>query len=156
MREIFINKAKTVAVSGHRFLNKDFDKQLLKQVFIYLVNNGYDTFLIGMAVGFDSECFKILEDIRKEKNIKIIACIPCRCQAKNFNYKNKIEYERMINSADEKIILQENYDKYCMLKRNNFMVDNASALVTYIRKDTGGTAYTVNYAKKKEIPIYRI
>lgn len=156
MREIFINKAKTVAVSGHRFLGKDFDKQLLKQVFIYLINNGYDTFLIGMAVGFDSECFRVLEQLRKEYDIKIIACIPCLNQHKNFSYILKKEYERMVDSADEKIILQENYDKYCMLKRNNFMVDNASALVTYIRKDTGGTVYTVNYAKKKEIPIYRI
>ena len=62
----------------------------------------------------------------------------------------------MLSLADEKIILQEKYDKYCMINRNKFMVDNCSALVAYLRKNTGGTAYTVNYAHKNSIPVIKI
>jgi uncharacterized phage-like protein YoqJ len=156
MIDNFINNAKTVAVSGHRFLDKDFNKDLLRKVFLELIEKDYDTFLIGMAVGFDTECFKILENIRKQKNIKIIACIPCLNQHKNFSLFQKREYERMVASADEKIVLQQEYDKYCMLKRNNFMVDNCSVLVTYLRKTTGGTAYTERYANKKNVHVIKI
>ena len=33
------------------------------------------------------------------------------------------------------------------------MVDNASALLTYLKRDFGGTANTVKYAKKMGVPI---
>ena len=62
----------------------------------------------------------------------------------------------MLESADEKIILQEKYDKYCMLKRNDFMVKNSSVLVSYLRKETGGTAYTVKKANEHNLKIINI
>ena len=34
-----------------------------------------------------------------------------------------------------------------------FMVDNASVLVAYLRQNKGGTAFTVNYAKSKNIDV---
>jgi uncharacterized phage-like protein YoqJ len=152
----FINRAKAVAVSGHRSLASDFNRELLEKTFIILIENGFDTFLVGMAVGFDTECFKILEKIREQKNIKIIACIPCRHQDLNFNFLQKREYRKMLDVADEKILLQEEYDNYCMLKRNKFMVDNCSTLITYLRKTTGGTAYTERYAHQKNVPVIKI
>lgn len=156
MTEILIKKEKTVAFSGHRSLGKDFNKLALCNEIIRLIETGYDTFLVGMAVGFDTECFKILEKIREKNPIKIIACIPCREQDKNFLTYQKREYQRMVKSADEKIVLQEEYDKYCMLKRNDFLVDNASVLIAYLRKNQGGTEYTVRRAKKKGIKIINI
>lgn len=157
MDEIFINKQKTLAVTGHREIPLDLDKERLEKAFNYFIDEkGIDTFLIGMAVGFDSLCFKILEKIRKKKNIKLIACIPCLGQDQKFSIMQKKEYNRMLNSADKKIVLKERYDKYCMLERNAFMVDNASILIACIRKNTGGTAYTVRYAEKKQVPVVRI
>ncbi|MBQ8426681.1 MAG: DUF1273 family protein [Clostridia bacterium] len=156
MTEFMINKEKAVAVSGHRFLQSDFDLELLEKVFIELINKGYDTFLIGMAVGFDTECFRVLEKLRERSDIEIIACIPCLKQSLKFSAYQKIEYERMIKSADQKIVLQDEYDNYCMLRRNDFMVDNASVLVTYLRKNTGGTAYTVKKATQKNLHVIKI
>ena len=156
MIEFMINKERAVAVSGHRFLQSDFDLVLLEKVFIELIDKGYDTFLIGMAVGFDTECFRVLEKLREKSNIKIIACIPCLKQALKFSAYQKIEYEHMIKSADQKIVLQTEYDNYCMLRRNDFMVDNASVLVAYLRKNTGGTAYTVRKATEKNLHVIKI
>lgn len=157
MKNSLINKEKTVAVSGHRYLQKDFDKKRLEEIFIKLIDEyKVDTFLIGMAVGFDTECFKILENLRETRKIKLVACIPCLNQSAKFSDLQKMEYDRMINSADEKIILQKDYDKYCMLKRNDFLVENANILVAYIRKDIGGTAYTVRKAKEKKLNIIKI
>lgn len=156
MTEFNINKETAVAVSGHRFLQEDFNKELLEKVFIELIEKGYDTFLVGMAVGFDMACFKVLEKLRKENPIKIVACIPCLKQSLKYSFYQKLEYSRMVKSADQKIVLQEEYDNYCMLRRNDFMINNASVLVAYIRKNTGGTAYTVRKATQKNLYVIKI
>lgn len=156
MTEIFINKAKTVAVTGHRVLLEDFDEIKLKKVFLELLLDGYDTFLIGMALGFDTVCFKVLEKLKKDNKINIIACIPCSTQSSKFSIKQKREYDRMLSTADGKVLISEDYTPTCMQKRNVFMVDNASVLVSYLRRDFGGTKNTVNYAKKVNCKIINV
>ena len=153
---MIIDKIKTCAFTGHRVLNEDYNKTELERVIKGLIIGGFNTFLVGMALGFDTECFKILEEIRKEKPIKIIACIPCVSQDYKFSTEQKVEYKRMLNSADEKIYVSKEYTKNCMFKRNMFMVDNSSALVAYLNSDKGGTYQTVNYAKRKNIQIVLI
>ena len=148
-------KEKRVAVTGHRKLESEFNPVELYNIFLQ-VSEKYDTFLIGMAIGFDSECFKALEKIRKIKDINIVACVPCLEQSLRFSILQKKEYERMIKSADQVIVLQDKYDFACMHNRNKFMVDNASLLIAYKRKNTGGTVFTINYANEKNVPVIRI
>lgn len=153
MNELFLNIAKTVAITGHRVLPADFDTAKLKKKLLSFIEKGFDTFLVGMALGFDTVCFKVLEEIKKEKDIKIIACIPCLSQSYKFNKNQKEEYDRMLSVADEKVLVSEEYTPRCMQKRNEYMVDRASVVFAYFKRDFGGTANTVEYAKKKEIPI---
>ncbi len=148
-----INKLKTLCVSGHRNVKEKIDLIKIKEIFNKFIEKGIDTFLVGMAVGFDTICFKVLEEIRREKDIKITACIPCPEQDKMFSQEQKIEYRRMVESADEKVILSQNYTPYCMMKRNRYMVDNACVLVAYLTENKGGTYSTVKYAKEKGLEI---
>ena len=121
-----------------------------------LITDGYDTFLIGMAIGFDTLCFLQLLKIKKKKNIKIIACIPFDNQSVAFSKEDKILYEKLLKQADEKIYVSHNYSSYCMQKRNKFMVDNSSAIVGFLRRDFGGTFNTLKYAEKKGINIIKV
>lgn len=148
MTDIFINSAKACAFTGHRKLLEDFSEKKVKNTVNALIKEGFDTFLVGMAVGFDMKCFKILEKIREKKNIKIIACIPCKEQNYNYNEAQNEEYLRMLNSANESVVLSEKYSPYCMMKRNKFMVDNSCLLISYLRQERGGTFNTVKYAEK--------
>ena len=79
--------------TGHRVLKKDFSDEKVSEVIDKLINNGYKTFLVGMAIGFDTEAFKVLLEIKKDIPLKIIACIPCLNQQARFNLKQKEEYE---------------------------------------------------------------
>lgn len=153
---IKIDREKSCAFTGHRYLEDDFDKKLLSEEIFKAIDAGYDTFLVGMAVGFDSECFRLLERIRRVKPIKIIACIPCVNQADKFSEKQRREYFRMLGEADEKIYLSEYYYSGCMQKRNKFMVDNSSLIIAYLRLTGGGTYSTVNYAERQGVKIIRI
>lgn len=153
---LFINKAKTCAVTGHRVLNKNFDSKVLTLILKKVIKAGFDTFLVGMAIGFDTECFKILLDLKKENKITLVACVPCETQSQNFNQKQKEEYDFLLSQADEKVLISKEYTKDCMLKRNRFMVDNCSGLIAYCKRDYGGTASTVRYAIKTNVPIIYI
>lgn len=145
---------KSLAVTGHRILEKNFDRDLLKKELLNLVEIGFNKFYVGMALGFDTECFLILEKIREEKDIKIIACIPCVSQSEKFNKKQKELYKKMINNSDEIVIVQENYDEFCMKKRNKYMVDNSSAVLAYLNRSISGTYQTVKYAIENDKKIY--
>ena len=70
--------------------------------------------------------------------------------------KQKEKYDYFLSVADEVKLISKTYTKYCMFLRNKFMVDNASALVAYLREDRGGTKNTVEYAKKSNINIIYI
>ena len=156
MSEMFINRARACAISGHRVLDKEFNFEKIRNAFVKLVDAGFDTYFVGMALGFDTICFNILEEIKKEKNIKIIACVPCKTQSYKYTKEQKREYDRMLSVADEVVLVSEEYSKTCMQKRNQYMVDNSSVLVAYLRRDFGGTQNTVNYARKTGIQIIRV
>ena len=43
-----------------------------------------------------------------------------------------------------------------MHKRNRHLVDNSSVCVSYMTKNTGGTAYTVGYAIKNHVQVINL
>ncbi len=149
-----INSARACSVTGHRIMEKNIERVPLKETFLKLIKEGgYNTFLIGMALGFDTLCFQVLEKIRESEKIKLIACVPCKSQSEKFTFVQKEEYDRMIESADEVVLISEEYTEDCMRKRNEFLVDNSSVIVSYLRREFGGTKQTVSYARKKGISI---
>ncbi|MBE5743310.1 MAG: DUF1273 domain-containing protein [Clostridiales bacterium] len=139
----------TCCFTGHRVLKKDFDDESLSIIIDKLIKNGYKTFLVGMAIGFDLKVFEILQT-KKKYNIDVIACVPCKDQDKFYNAKQKEQYLDAIKNADKVIYLSEEYFDGCMQQRNRYMVDNSSILVAYMYAKIGGTIYTVNYAKRQE------
>ena len=152
--EITLIPEKTCSVTGHRKVNNDLDVERLKRGFLYVIERGYDTFLTGCAVGFDTICYKILKEIRKEKDIKIIGCIPCLNQDARFSDLQKKEYREMLDNLDEKILISEKYTPACMNIRNKYMVDNSTVTFSYLRENYGGTFNTVGMAKKKGNTVY--
>ena len=146
-------KSVTCSFSGHRILPIKFNREELRKAVYNAINDGFYRFLIGMAIGFDTVCFEELIKIREEKNIKIIACVPCKDQAEYYNRSQKRVYQSLLKKADEVIILAEKYYEGCMQKRNEFMVDNSSRLICYLKTGYGGTYSTVKYAAENNTEI---
>ncbi len=156
MSEFDIKRAYSVCITGHRAVEKDLTREIVEEKLNALVERDFSTFYVGMALGFDMLCFKILEKIRESKKIKIVACVPCPSQPDKFSERQREEYFRMLEVADEKVVLSEKYTPFCMQKRNQYMVDNSGVVLAYLRKSPSGTANTVNYAKKQNVPIILI
>lgn len=153
MSALKFDEKSTCCFTGHRILGKNFDPAEVRAKIEDLIKNGYKTFLSGMALGFDTVCFKILVEIKKSCDIRLIACVPCNSQSKFFNKKQREEYEELLKKADEVVNVSDDYYDGCMMVRNYFMVDNSSVIIAYLNYNRGGTYRTVKYAAEngKEI-----
>jgi hypothetical protein len=148
---------KTCCFTGHRELDAGFDREKLKRIIEKAAEIGFDTFLCGMARGFDSECFDVVAKLKREKRLTLIACVPCVNQARYYSQREKEEYEKRLKESDGVIyITDSDYTPGCMQKRNRFMVDNSGLVICYLNKNKGGTKTTVDYAAAKSREIVNI
>lgn len=146
---------RSCAFTGHREMTEDFQPQLLEETVKYLIDCGVTTFYCGMARGFDliagSLILRLKESVPK---IRLIACVPCAGQEKYFNSGELAEYERILNGCEEVKILAPNYFKGSMHARDRLMVDRCRYLIAYLRREKGGTYYTIGYARSKGRDIF--
>ena len=148
---------KVCAFTGHRDLvNYDFDELLLERVILNLVKNGVTRFLCGMAVGFDMKAAQAVLELKKRYNVELVACLPCSNQSERFSVKNKITYKEILEKCDEVIVLEREYTTGCMFRRDRYLVDNCDVLISFLRKNRGGTYYTVKYAKKENKKVIEL
>ena len=140
---------KSCAFTGHRHLRDDCSFIKIEEALRSLIERGVDTFYNGMAMGFDLLCAECILSLKKEfPEIRLICCLPCPNQDRYYSKIDKERFSKILNEADDKILLSEGYYNGCMLTRNRYMADLADVLVTYHREKTGGTAYTVQYFRK--------
>lgn len=146
----FDKKEINCVFTGHRILEEDFSPRSLKKEIKKLIEKGIVTFYNGMAMGFDLLAAEaVLYYKKKYPQIRLVACVPCYEQEKNYNEKDKKRYVSILKKADEKITLSNYYFKGCMQARDRYMVDRSDVMIAYCKKDKGGAAFTVKYFQKK-------
>ena len=153
-------KNQTCCFTGHRIIpEKEYliiQKRLEKEL-IELIHQGFRFFSAGGALGFDTIAASVVLKLKPEfPHIRLILVLPCKDQIKSWSEKDKKIYNQIQNKADKIVYTSEYYYNGCMHKRNRHLIDNSGICICYLTKDSGGTAYTVNYAKQKEIKIINI
>ena len=141
----------TASFTGHRSYSGEAARELDLTV-ERLSREGVDTFLCGMAVGFDmaaAESVMRMRSLLADREIRLVAAVPFRNQASRFPAAEKARYERILDAADEVEVLSERYAPECYSRRNDFLVDNASVIIAwYDGSPTGGTRYTIDRARR--------
>ena len=134
-----------------------FLTQRLKEQIETSVKRGYRYFGAGGALGFDTLAAKTVLDLKTTyPEIKLILVLPCKDQARCWKQEDIREYERIKRSADKIVYTSESYFEGCMQKRNRHLVDYSSLCICYMSRTTGGTAYTVKYAKEKNLEVINL
>lgn len=143
-----LNRTTTAAFTGHRHYNGSRNSEL-EAAIRGLYARGYRDFLCGMAVGFDIEAAEVALTLRKElAGLKVVAVVPFEGMQRRFSESWQERFERIIAEADRCITLAPRYSVEVYAVRNNFLVDNSSAVIAYFDGTKGGTAYTVRRALK--------
>lgn len=156
------NIEKSCCFTGHRpgKLNgtEETIRARLKEEIRRAVEDGYETFITGMAIGVDvwaaEEVLK-LKDAGNGK-IKLVAAVPFPGVEKNRYPEEKARYKAIIDRCDGVECICEGYARFAFTKRDEWMVDRVSLVIAVFNGTPGGTAWTVKYAQKKGRTIWII
>ena len=153
-------KESTCCFTGHRELpvaeiprlKEILDSEIEKQI-----NLGKCIFCCGGALGFDTlAANSVLALKERYPHIKLLLFLPHKKQSSAFKDADKREYERILSLADGVSYASSEYNFDCMFKRNRQLADASSVCIEYLDKGTGGTLYTVKYARKNGLQIINL
>ncbi len=153
-------KSRTACFTGHRKLPaKELPEisKRLEDTLVTLIEQGYRYFGAGGALGYDTLAAQTVLRLRERyPQIRLILVLPCLNQTRGWLQADIDTYEEIKRCVYKVTYTSEHYFRGCMQKRNRHLVDNSSVCIYYLTEPTGGTAYTVDYARRMGLRIINI
>lgn len=120
--------------------------------------DGFYVFISGMAPGVDTWAAEIILHLRDEEHmpIKLIAASPFEGFEKRWSKEWQQQYNEIIRRADLVKYISSNYYASCFQVRNEWMVNHSARVIAAFNGQKSGTKNTVDYARKKGIPVINI
>lgn len=148
------NMNETMAFTGHRSIAPSKAGQIRQNVRKQIKDlyiKGIRFYLCGMALGFDmlaaEEVLALKETL---PSLKLLAVVPFTNQSNRWNHRDQERYRKILESADETIVLSDVYFSGCYLARNDYMISHSAGVVAYFDgTPKGGTFYTIRKARAK-------
>lgn len=148
--------------TGHRNLPqgaaRDNIVRLLDAVIAAAVSRGIVNFWAGGAVGFDTlAACRVIAISKRVPEVRLHLALPCRNQTEKWQrIDDLVLYKQIMSAAETVEYMGDFYTSGCMYDRNRFMVDHSSLCIAYCTKRSGGTHYTVEYAKSSGIVVQNL
>ena len=121
------------------------------------IREGCDRFVVGGAKGFDLLAGEwILARKKVDPAISLAVYVPHRGQANAYSPADMLRYRKLLNGADETLVLSESYHPGCMRERNARLVQDAQFCIAYVRRKPSGSAQTLKLAEEKGLTVLRI
>lgn len=129
--------------------------QRMKNVIISAINNGFDTFITGGALGVDQLAALAVINLKgTHKHIKLIIAKPFPSQGSKWPLKSQERLENLCINADEVVnVSNDPYSREKMMVRNEWMVNHSDVVIAFWNGGNGGTGNCVRYARSKFKPI---
>lgn len=139
---------------GHSncLFNDDIKKQLKNILLDEIIKNPISKFYLGGYGDFDGLCLKTLRELKHDfPTIEILFITPYL--DKNYSKLElaKYYYDDVIFPPIESVPR-----KFAILKRNEWMVEEADLVIAYVMYSWGGAAKALEYAKRKKKRIINI
>lgn len=131
-------------------------KRHIEQTVSELAESGITLFVSGMAKGGDTYFAEAVLKLKESKPVFLECAVPCPEQTNGWSEADKRRYGKILAASDYVTYVSPSYTRSCMFKRNIYMAEKSSVIITLDYETSGGTAQTVAYAKKlglKIIPI---
>ena len=129
-------------------------KEAVKEAIEALIGEGYAHFLSGGALGMDLFAAEAVLELQQKYPWIILEMVsPFDAQAAKWARAYQLRRDRLFAAADIVTATGHAYTKGCMFRRNRYLVDNADLLLAAYTGQPGGTAMTVDYARKSGIQV---
>ena len=148
---------KACCVTGHRDIPADkveYVKRKLKEEIEAAIEDGFTTFITGMAEGVDLLFAElVIEQKSQHLGLFLQAAIP---------YNNRMKstdplFRKCFENCDGVHIQQTEYSSDCFMNRNRYMVSLSSRVIAvYDGREKGGTLFTMRYAHAMEREVREI
>lgn len=146
--------------TGHRNIPREKMRDLhreLERVLDILIRSGVTVFRTGGALGFDTlAALTVLDRRDEDPKITLELYLPCEDQTRGWSADDVEIYRYIRAAADRVTVLHEKYVTGCMHERNRCLVDGSHYCIAYCERSDGGSAYTVEYAKKKDVKVVNL
>jgi len=130
--------------------NHSWCQDLKSRIVMELVAKECTEVISGAALGFDTW----LAECALELGIKTHLYIPFKSQGEKWPTQSRKRYEKLKERC-EYIYTSDGYTKEAFFTRDRAMIDGCDEVFSLLdpNKTSGGTYYTVQYAKEKNKPI---
>jgi uncharacterized phage-like protein YoqJ len=149
-------RAHTASFTGHRTIGAREAAPLaasIRKTVEELAARGITRFCAGGAQGFDMLAALV---VLETPGVSLTLILPCREQTSRWQPVDIGFYNDVLDRANEVIYTADSYSAGCYHLRNRRLVEESSILVCYFTGKAGGTAYTVDYAKKNNLEIINL
>lgn len=168
--DFYTDKYTTCCITGHRKRDLPFGGDLHKSGMKRLVSmlhlsikesydDGFRTFISGMAEGVDLLCAKIVYEMIARGEMpeaELVCALPYREQAKELaDPLDKYVYSMIFSGCSRAVVVSEREDRDRYKLRNQFMVDNSTRVIGAFKQKKGGsgTLQTINMAKRAGLEL---
>ena len=153
-------RAKTCCFTGHRSLSHEEKLKVavrLREIIVEQIKTGVVFYGAGGARGFDALAAQTVLDMKKEyPQLRLILVLPCEDQTRGWRSEDIAVYEDIKRRSDKVVYVSREYTSDCMHRRNRHLVDHSGTCICYLTRRSGGTAYTVDYGRRKGLCIINL
>ena len=129
-------------------------KKDLEQTILQAVDDGFVTFISGMARGVDIWAAEIVLRLRESNPaIHLVAASPYRGFESRWSADWQSRYNAIMQQADLVRFVCPSYSRDCFQHRNEWMVDRSCRVIAVYNGEPGGTRNTIEYALQHHIQI---
>lgn len=131
----------------------DFKKRL-RDTIEMLILQEYTHFISGGAMGMDIWAAEAVLELKATyPGVKLEMVSPFDDQAAKWSAEYRARHDRLFAQADIVTATGHAYTKGCMFTRNRYLVNNADLLLAAYDGQPGGTAMTIDYARKIGVQV---
>lgn len=130
-------------------------KKDLETAILQAIDDGFVTFITGMARGVDIWAGEIVLHLRQNHpNIHLIAASPYQGFESRWSADWQRRYNAVLEQADLVRFVCKGYSKACFQIRNEWMVDRSARVIAVYNGEPGGTRNTIEYADRNKVECY--
>jgi len=129
----------------------------LRREIIVAADDGFITFITGMARGVDIWAAEIVLELKAAgRPLHLICASPYEGFERSWSPDWQRRYNNILAAADLVRYICPSYSRACFQIRNEWMVDHSARVIAAYNGESGGTRNTIVYAEKHGVAVRHV